>query len=515
MRPSTPVIPMSGSDATVDAPSLTAAARAAFAGGDLEAAGNLAAAALALEPHGAATLNLLGSIDFAAGRIDAAESRYRRALSADPSLDRARFNLGLVSLERGDAAGAIALIAQALAHGGSAEDHLMLGNLLHAEGRVDEALGHWRSATTIDPGTGAPWLNLGSVERSRGRLGAARAALEQAQALWPNSAAVLNELGLVQFATRQYAAAADYFRAAVRLEAGHVDARINLAESLRTLGAASEARAILDEVVRDHPTAGLAHKALGLLALTEARSDDAARHYRAASALLPEDPQIAHLLAAAEGRRMESAPPGYVRTLFDGLAARFDEELTQHLGYHTPEELAAALRSTWSEAVPPLRLADLGCGTGLVGVALAPQCVRMEGVDLSPRMLDAAQARGIYARLACGDLVAFLDDGEPARFDAIVAADVFIYVGRLDSVFAAAARALAPGGRFAFSLEVASEEGDGQALLRPSGRFAHRPGAIRDLAARSGFSKLVWRDTTLRLDRGVRVPGQIVVLAAA
>lgn len=73
-----------------------------------------------------------------------------------------------------------------------------------------------------------------------------------------------------------------------------------------------------------------------------------------------------------------AAPADYVSKLFDGYAPRFDEHLTQQLGYRTPRLLMdlilASLRSSsgGEEVVGFESAVDLGCGTGLSGEALRP-----------------------------------------------------------------------------------------------------------------------------------------------
>src|ERR1700760_998605 len=49
--------------------------------------------------------------------------------------------------------------------------------------------------------------------------------------------------------------------------------------------------------------------------------------------------------------------------------------------------------------------ADLGCGTGRTGAWLKARGVgEIDGVDLSPGMLEAARARGVYRSLAEADI---------------------------------------------------------------------------------------------------------------
>ena len=93
----------------------------------------------------------------------------------------------------------------------------------------------------------------------------------------------------------------------------------------------------------------------------------------------------------------------------------------------------------------------------------------------------------------------------------VVAADVFVYVGALDAVFAGAARVLQPGGCFLFSVEEADA---GQSLqLRPSARYAHSPGYVTGLAAAHGLAVQQVDRQTLRHDQGQAVAGLLMRLA--
>ncbi len=122
------------------------------------------------------------------------------------------------------------------------------------------------------------------------------------------------------------------------------------------------------------------------------RHDEASGAYAEALKLAPEDPYVRHLVAAAGlvpdlGR----APPDYVRVVFDGYATRFDAHL-MGLGYRIPGLVRAIVAAT-----PPEERAgtgpvlDLGCGTGLMAVALSDLPLGpIVGVDLSRGMLAAA-----------------------------------------------------------------------------------------------------------------------------
>jgi SAM-dependent methyltransferase len=90
-------------------------------------------------------------------------------------------------------------------------------------------------------------------------------------------------------------------------------------------------------------------------------------------------------------------------------------------------------------------VADLGCGPGHVGAALAARGVDAEGVDLSPAMVAEARRRFPQLRFSVGDLTAL--GGPDARFAGVVAfyAIVHFEARRLPAAFAEIRRVLRPG----------------------------------------------------------------------
>jgi SAM-dependent methyltransferase len=102
------------------------------------------------------------------------------------------------------------------------------------------------------------------------------------------------------------------------------------------------------------------------------------------------------------------------------------------------EALAAVLAAT------PRRVLDAGCGTGDFAERVSRELdVEVVGIDLSPRMVELTQRRGVDARV--GDLQA--PAFPTASFDCIIANRVLYHLPDLHRGLAEIKRILRPGGR--------------------------------------------------------------------
>ena len=84
------------------------------------------------------------------------------------------------------------------------------------------------------------------------------------------------------------------------------------------------------------------------------------------------------------------------------------------------------------------KVIDLGCGTGLVGAELKDTLISLIGVDFSEQMLVKARQKQSYHKLIKMDLRDYLTSQSPHSVHVIVAADVFIYLGKLNDIFSSA-----------------------------------------------------------------------------
>jgi predicted TPR repeat methyltransferase len=200
-----------------------------------------------------------------------------------------------------------------------------------------------------------------------------------------------------------------------------------------------------------------------------------------------------------------TAPQAYVSALFDAYAPRFEAHLTQGLIYHGPADLVQAMaevgRCRFGHTI------DIGCGTGLGGVAMRPLTATLIGVDLSAAMVAVARSKAIYDRLAVGDICAVLAEQPAASADLVFAADVFIYIGDLTAILTAVARVLRPGGTIAFTAQRCA---DGIAV-GPDMRFAHALDYVETVLQTCGFAPLVLRAESARRENSRDVPGLVAV----
>ena len=340
---------------------------------------------------------------------------------------------------------------------------------LIAEGRAGEAAEFLR--LLIAQGRGGLLARLAyasALEAAGDRAGALAAARETAL-LNPSIAVAALGLGKALLKAEQLPTAIAEFQRALRLDP-------NLDEARLLLGCAWLA-------------AGEADKAL-----------------EAFAALPPETVGLAEKIAQAEAMRARPrSDAGYVRHLFDQFSADYDARMLSQLSYRAPQILRE-LASLTMAGRTDLAVLDLGCGTGLSGAAFKDLAARLDGVDLSPAIIEKARSRGIYDGLALGDI----ESGLTAyAYDLVIAADTLVYLGDIEAIMQSVARALRPDGFFLFTVE--KKEGEGFEL-GPKRRWRHSESTVRELASTNGLEVAGLLACNPRTEAGVPVEGLAVAL---
>ncbi len=293
------------------------------------------------------------------------------------------------------------------------------------------------------------------------------------------------------------------------------DRRYKAAIELASRGDFSAAADILVQTVELAPKFATAWFALGAIRDRLGDRDAAVAAFGQARNADPADYHGARLQLArlGAGEATPAMTETYVRRLFDQYAARYDTALTGHLNYRGPAILLDAVESAMRAAGRPMRFAsmlDLGCGTGLAGAGFRPFVDWLVGVDLSPAMIAHAIAKCFYDRLVTSSVTDFFAGAavDRAKYDLVLAADVFVYVNDLEPIMAGIAQVLAPGGLLAFTVETHS--GDGPKLL-PTLRYAYGAAYVRRVLGDASLAVVHFAEVSVRTEKGVPVDGLVMI----
>ncbi|KAG9195165.1 hypothetical protein G6011_00285 [Alternaria panax] len=121
------------------------------------------------------------------------------------------------------------------------------------------------------------------------------------------------------------------------------------------------------------------------------------------------------------------------RELYDEWAKTYDSDMTLH-DFTAPRLVAQAVaRGLKLNHISPesplngLRIADAGCGTGLVGIELSKLgATNILGLDISEGMLAVAKNTAVYDDLKTTDLTKRLEFAD-GRFDAVTCCGTFTH----------------------------------------------------------------------------------------
>jgi predicted TPR repeat methyltransferase len=302
------------------------------------------------------------------------------------------------------------------------------------------------------------------------------------------------------------------FERAVVLAPNSIEAVSNYGTALLQVGEHERALTELDRALSLDPRHVFSWHNRGNALTSLSRLEEAVESYSRALDIDPEFALAAENRDAAllRLRRVDRCPPAFMRKLFDDFSVHYDSTMRYSLDYRAPEILAALTSRLLPAGAGPLRILDLGCGTGLMGEAFArfAKGGPIDGIDLSPKMLEVSRSRGIYRNLVLGDLETELT-GSTAQYDLMIAGDSMIYLGDLSRCFSAVAGRLDSPGWFLFNAE--AQEGDGWALT-PGNRFTHSENYIRSEASRCGLAVAAVEPCVARLEHSQPVAGFAVAL---
>ena len=153
--------------------------------------------------------------------------------------------------------------------------------------------------------------------------------------------------------------------------------------------------------------------------------------------------------------------PDANRRLYARWAATYEVDFIAESGYRYHERVAAVFAEHCLPGLgPDEAVADVGCGTGIVGQALVRhRSVIVDGLDISPEMLQQAARKThdgapVYRRLLEADLTESLSI-DPATYAGLISVGTFTHGHLGPEVLDGLLAIVRPGGRCAIGINAA------------------------------------------------------------
>lgn len=186
------------------------------------------------------------------------------------------------------------------------------------------------------------------------------------------------------------------------------------------------------------------------------------------------------------------------RALWDKLASSYDANVMDTFG----EAYRLTQEAILEEVNARSRVLEVGCGTGIISLAIAPQAGEVVGVDLSPAMValaeEKAQNQGFH-NLTFREADAYQLPFEDESFEVVLLTNLLHVVADPSSVLREAHRVLVPNGVLATVTDCMAEPAPVRVRLQMLGlrlmklfgtikyfHFFHKSD-LRDLLESNGF----------------------------
>jgi len=407
-------------------------------------------------------------------------------------------------------------------------------------GNNEECINACIKAIELNPDNIGTYINLSVAQQNLGRFEDTEKTLRQALGMDSNHPQVQNNMGSLYIAQSEHGKAKPFIEKAISLDPSYSDAHCNLGEihkhfqqidkainsylksielnvnnlnaylglgSLHSFqGNYKDAEYYLNYALKLNPYHPEILFNLGFLNYLKKSLDTAARYFKETIDYAPDHQYARYLLSAITGEGSpEQSPESYVKGLFNHYAEQFDEHLVNDLGYNVPD----TMHTIFTEHANPSHtrnLLDLGCGTGICGEKFHNIFDHLTGVDLSENMIEKSKEKNIYHELHNDDVANFLKDS-PIKYDLIIAADVFIYIGNIAEIIKSIYEKQEESGYFIFSIEKSSSHDTFH--LRTTGRYSHNASHIKKLLDDASYNIVTSQPTIIRNEKGTGIEGII------
>lgn len=374
---------------------------------------------------------------------------------------------------------------------------LLLAQTLHQSNQVNEALTFYHKILNIDENN--IWACLGLAE-----IYLDNKAFDKAEKYFLKSFDISRDIasahinyGTLLHQQKRFSEALDEYRQALQLAPENPAIRYNLALILKETGDMEEALGLMfDAHLKEPDNEVFAINIMETLAvLFENNAEAALKIAQNWQKTAPENIFSKRVLAALSGMDDEKNNVIFAEKLFDNFAATYEDTLQQL----EPNIIKAFIKQ---RAPITGHILDLGCGTGLAAEKLKTDENYFDGVDISKKMLEVAENKGLYKKIYHEDIISFLNKHPARGYDMVLAFDVFCYMGDLEPVLKNL-----KGAESWFSVESADEERTQNYYLAASGRYKHKKSAVMTWLKAAGFKDIKAFDIVLRQENGKDVSG--------
>lgn len=430
---------------------------------------------IANNPEYTAAFNNLGTVYYAKGQLDDAITYYQKAITKQPNYIDAYYNLGLALTKKNLLSDAIntyqVLLQQAPEHF-AARFHLACAYM--QQNNIKEAITEFTIIETAQPYHFETQSNLATCYLKQGDFNQAKSHYQSALELQPQDTQILFNLGYIN------------------MQQGLLDTAIQYYQ----------------RTTNTDPDLFAAHNNLGVAFLAKQHPAFAIHHFQKALSLQPDNKALTYTIEAlSKNKQLLAAPSDYIQSLFDAYADHYESHLLNALDYQLPALFEKAL-APFISTHRKWAILDLGCGTGLCGAPFKVYAQSLTGVDLSGNMLDIAAQKNLYDTLIKKDITAFLAD-KVTQYDLVLAGDMLVYSGELNTIFELVRQSLRPEGLFVFNAEINDEPGF---RMNQSGRFSHHKNYLEELASHHHFSIQAYQAITTRMQNNEPVMGHLYIL---
>lgn len=476
--------------------------------GDQEAALHEYRQAIKADPRYAISYNNIGRCLYLQEKFIGAQRSYAQALELNPQFGDAYYNQGVLFLKTGELVKAKAHLEKALEFNPhSPAIYGQIAQIYLQDSQFQEAIKLLQQRLIMQPDHIESWHYLGMAHLALDQAEEARHSFEKILELTHQHPECYEHLAIAYLKLDDKEKALTYFLRQLEIQPT-ATAAYNAGVLLIEKGRHRDAIEYLKHAVALDPLHLPAHLNLGVEYLKLQQPNLALQHYQRAAAIKPDDPEIQHILMAlSQNKTPDKAPAEYLQNLFNQYAGYYDKHLTESLRYRVPQQLHAAVYQETQVEQPNWAILDLGCGTGLCGELFKEFASRLTGIDISPEMINVAKTKNIYDELRVADIEQALTDYRD--LDLILAADVFTYIGELNTIFGLVRQALKPGGLFAFSVEKTEKP---PFELQPSIRYAHSRTYLESLITTHQFQIIRLEEIKLRMQKDLPVIGYLVIL---